>query len=497
MIKRTIEFITIIICCVNYSLAKNVDSIFRIWLNTENDPRLRIEAIEDYPYYNSRLSNDSVLQIIGEVESLIEMNKLHDLAGIVHVMRGNLYTQRAEYSNAASSFDSALVLYGNEQNIEGMFSTHTAMGINFRQMGLTGRALRSFQTALKYNRELDDTNGEGDMLLNIGVLCADMGKYDRSTGFYNDALEIYNEVDDQIGVVYVFNNKAENYLDQNRLKEAFDSYTKALEHGKSIGFDELNPDIFSGLSKCHFQLGNAAEGENFAIKAVNSSRKFGMPFLTGQAFLRLGSSLLEMGQNKRAFENCERALKVADSINSKLILKDACFCLYNAYRALNNGDKAFIYLDRYLELSKLLEKEAAIETLEKFEYDKKIYNDSIKHIQVQAQKRQVQLTKLKHKKRKNRIQYSAVIIMVLFLATVIAIVTKFKISPRLASGLIFIFFILIFEFFLVVLDPWVDNVSNGEVGWKIGINTVIALVLFGIHQASEKKLKNAILKVER
>ena len=93
------------------------------------------------------------------------------------------------------------------------------------------------------------------------------------------------------------------------------------------------------------------------------------------------------------------------------------------------------------------------------------------------------------KKRQNQIQYSLMVMFVLFLAALIAAMTKFSYKPRMAAALIFIFFILIFEFLLVLLNPWVDTITNGEVGFKIMLNTLMALLIFGLHQISEKRIK--------
>jgi len=64
--------------------------------------------------------------------------------------------------------------------------------------------------------------------------------------------------------------------------------------------------------------------------------------------------------------------------------------------------------------------------------------------------------------------------------------TKLSYKPKMATTL---FLYYCFEFLLVVIDPWVDNLTNGEIGFKIILNTLIALLIFGIHQISEKKIK--------
>ena len=128
------------------------------------------------------------------------------------------------------------------------------------------------------------------------------------------------------------------------------------------------------------------------------------------------------------------------------------------------------------------------------EFQKQVVKDSLareKVIQLEKQKKE---EIIQAKKRQNQIQYSLMLMFVLFLAALIAAMTKFSYKPRMAAALIFIFFILIFEFLLVVLNPWVDTITNGEVGFKIMLNTLMALLIFGIHQISEKKIKQVLIK---
>ena len=66
----------------------------------------------------------------------------------------------------------------------------------------------------------------------------------------------------------------------------------------------------------------------------------------------------------------------------------------------------------------------------------------------------------------------------------------------MAEGLIFIFFILLFEFILVAMDPWVDGWSGGNVIIKMAINSSFALVVFAGHQFFEGRLKRALIKTQ-
>ena len=67
-------------------------------------------------------------------------------------------------------------------------------------------------------------------------------------------------------------------------------------------------------------------------------------------------------------------------------------------------------------------------------------------------------------------------------------------SERMAEGIIFFSFLILFEFLLVLADPYIDRWSSGAPGIKLLFNAGIAALIFPAHAFFESKLKGKLVK---
>ena len=69
-----------------------------------------------------------------------------------------------------------------------------------------------------------------------------------------------------------------------------------------------------------------------------------------------------------------------------------------------------------------------------------------------------------------------------------------SVSANVAEGLIFFAFLILFEFVLVFVEPYLENYTDGEPIYNLLANAVIALLIFPLHDVLESKLKKRIVK---
>jgi len=69
-----------------------------------------------------------------------------------------------------------------------------------------------------------------------------------------------------------------------------------------------------------------------------------------------------------------------------------------------------------------------------------------------------------------------------------------KVSPRMAEGIIFFSFLILFEFLLVLADPYIERWSSGAPGIKLLFNAGIAALIFPAHAFFESKMKGRLVK---
>ena len=67
-----------------------------------------------------------------------------------------------------------------------------------------------------------------------------------------------------------------------------------------------------------------------------------------------------------------------------------------------------------------------------------------------------------------------------------------NVSERMAEGIIFFSFLILFEFLLVLADPYIDGWSGGAPGIKLLFNAGIAALIFPAHAFFEARLKHRL-----
>ena len=68
-----------------------------------------------------------------------------------------------------------------------------------------------------------------------------------------------------------------------------------------------------------------------------------------------------------------------------------------------------------------------------------------------------------------------------------------KFSPTLTEGFIFFAFLILFEFLLVVTDPYIENLTGGAPALKLLSNAVLAALIFPAHAFLERSFKRRLI----
>jgi adenylate cyclase len=69
---------------------------------------------------------------------------------------------------------------------------------------------------------------------------------------------------------------------------------------------------------------------------------------------------------------------LAEKVGALEWSKNACNCLYKAYKTLGQGNDALPYLEKYHELKDSLQAEETDKQLQQMEFDKRLMADSLK-----------------------------------------------------------------------------------------------------------------------
>jgi len=220
----------------------------------------------------------------------------------------------------------------------------------------------------------------------------------------------------------------------------------------------------------------------------------------------IGSLYTETGRFKEAEEYLDSALMMSNSIGffgqTESCHKELSY-LYDTLAQINSKSK--IQNSKYYKLAYEHYKQysTAKDSLFNEEKSKEIGKLEARHefetAEMERKRKEEEQVRMEaeQKARRDNLQYSGILIFLVVLMIAISFSGKLALPIRLAEGIVFFTFLLLFEFCLVYLDPYIDNWTGGEPAYKLAINAGLAGMIFPLHHFFESMLKQRIFKAKR
>ena len=289
------------------------------------------------------------------------------------------------------------------------------------------------------------------MLNNIGSLFKQEKNIDSAMVYYNESYSIRKASNDIVGMAVCLNNIGSLY-------ESTGDYTTALEKYQE--------------SKQLFDSKNTSRG--IVAAGVNVARM-----------------LLYTNKTNEAQKIGESVYQTAVDINDLDKLYDAANFLKELYTTEKNYELALQMFEKSIQLKDSIQsknnQKAAIRQQTKYEFEKE------QLIKEQEAKEQARLETEKIDRR-NSLQYSVILVAILAVFGLVMSLGFVSVSPKVAEGLIFFAFLILFEFLLVLFDPYIDNITGGAPAYKLLANALLAALIFPAHSFFERTLKNRLVK---
>ena len=396
------------------------------------------------------------LEIVLELGKELSIAKTYGNIGSIHQNMSN-YPKALEYSFKSLEIKEKL---GNKS---GIANSLNSIGVIYNIQDEYDKALEYFQKSLKVKEELNDKPAIAGILSNIGAVYHIKNDYDKALETYLRSLEINEEIGNNRGTARTLNFIGVLYNYKSDYINSYRYHQRALELYSNLG-------NLIGIAASHNHLGQilfdlSQDGIEINPKTTNE-------FISSNKKRNLKNAIINFNKSLEVYEEAgivsdrsdlyldladayrfnNEPIKEAKSLRQHLILKDSVF----------NQDKA-------KEIGKL---EAEREQLEK-EYD---------------QKEQARIEKEKISRR-NQIQYSAISIVTILVFAFIFYLTRKNVSFGAIDTLTFVAFLLLYEFILVITEPWVDEWTNEIPVYKLLFNIALAIVLIPL-QKIENRIKD-------
>ena len=295
---------------------------------------------------------------------------------------------------------------------------------------------------------------KADALNNIGCIYDDQGQIKKALDYYGRSLKIREEIGDKKGIAYSLYNIGVSYEKEGQIKEALDYYRRSLKIREEIVDKKGIAYSLEGIGWVYLKQKNYSKAERFAIRSLQTAKEGGYVENLRDAEELFSDIYKKTKKHEQALEHYELFIVYRDSIKNK------------------ENEKA------------------AVRQQVKYEFEKAMLVKEQE--EKEAKRRESEVLS-----RRNNLQYSAVVIGLFFLFGLVFFLGKIPLPEWVVELSTFVPFMILFEFTLVLIDPYIETYAGGDPAYKLLINAACAVIMYPIHSFFEKKLKERVNKIKK
>jgi tetratricopeptide (TPR) repeat protein len=228
------------------------------------------------------------------------------------------------------------------------------LGVIYRELGKTSRAIEIFEQRLEIARELNDKRGEGNTLGNLGRAYWTLGEPLKTIEFCKQQLEIAREIGDRSNEARALGNLGQAHLvlreqplaieffeqslniqkelgnlrgqggalgDMGRAYEGLRDYQRAIEcYEQSLfiqreaGYRRAQGYALANLGRAYYRLGDLAQAIDYHQQHLLIARETNDLVAEGLALFNIGCALYKLDNHNHAIEQAEASLKIFEQI---------------------------------------------------------------------------------------------------------------------------------------------------------------------------------------
>ncbi|MEP6674175.1 MAG: tetratricopeptide repeat protein [Ferruginibacter sp.] len=372
--------------------------------------------------------------------------------------------------------------FKDKGDVWGLGYIQLGMSYLFRVTGEYSTAIKYSLDALKNFESISDTGAIVNSLLQTGSAYALSQNYRQALYYYEECKTLFNFYDDPKLYAALLNNMADCY---NRM-EFPDSAMKFVQ--QAIEVAQRNRDTTT-LGTCYSILGETwlAKGEHaiarpFLMKSLDyigarSNGKF-----IANINCDMAASFYQTNNDDSVLNYASTAISYADPVfKNELML--AYQWMYKAYKR-KGSDSANIFYELATAMKDSIYSMEKIRNIQEMHFQEKIREQEIAAVKAKA----VQ-------ERKDNLQYALISLgIILFVSFFLLLSRSFITNAKLIRLLGIIALLLVFEFFNLLLHPFIENLTHHSPVFTFLALVCLAAILAPLHHTAEKWAINKLIE---
>jgi tetratricopeptide (TPR) repeat protein len=207
------------------------------------------------------------------------------------------------------------------QNRAGEGVTLGNLGIAYKNLGETRRAIQFYEQHLAIAREISDRRGEGVALGNLGNAYYLLDETRRAVEFLEQNLVIACEIGDRRGEATALGNLGLAYADLGETRRAIQFYEQCRTIAREIGDRQCEGNALRNLGLAYAALGKTRRAIQFYEQHLTIALEIGDRRGEGNVLWNMSLVLDQLGERAQAIQYIEQALIIYEQLENPYAAK--------------------------------------------------------------------------------------------------------------------------------------------------------------------------------
>ncbi|HEY3387135.1 MAG TPA: tetratricopeptide repeat protein, partial [Saprospiraceae bacterium] len=335
----------------------NKDSLWNVWNNSSEPDTNRLKAIQRLTWPMLNVNLDSALLLANQQLEFATEKNVRFWIGKAYYNIATCYYYKGDYVRSLNFYQKSLEIRKEFGDKKGEAAIYGNIGLIYAAQGNNLKNLEYQLQSLAINETLQDTDNLTSNYSNIAVIYQEQKDTTKALEYYNRTLRMYEAEGNEKGIAIAYNNMGTMFKE-------FEQWDKSLHYlHQSLEVRTRLKDImgmainYVNLGTVYNQMKNHDKAKEYTLKSIDYFKLLGDSTSLGNSYYTLGDIALDQGQYKEAIKNCELSLDIAVATHRAPVESAACNCLYRAYKALGNTEKALYYFEDFYFLEDSLAEE--------------------------------------------------------------------------------------------------------------------------------------------
>jgi len=297
--------------------------------------------------------------------------RLHDQRGLseCYIHYGRMYTLLAKYDDALRYLNMAQAINKHTGNEKELTDSYKNIGIVYFSQGQLSKALDYYYNALFIAVKNNYTVLTAELYNNIGVVLQAMEVYPNALEYYKKSLKIFEGTNNLHALGTLNENIGEVMLAQEDYTDAINYLNKANAVAKKQHDKDGLSSVYTDLALC---FANKKQFEK-AIRYLDTSLSIAVKYkiVYNQAYAMTGYATVYNMQKQyaKASPYALKAQSLGLALGNLSVRANAALQLNKTFAGLGKIDKAYYFLNEYVNLKNGLKNNESIQKLTSYNYE--------------------------------------------------------------------------------------------------------------------------------